>query len=198
MSFWRWRGGSGVPYVASGVEGFASLGSTGQVLTMQGSGLPAFAAAGGGSDPWTFVRKTSDQTTTGTTNVLVTELLFTPASSKRYWIIGKLLLRTATTTSGVQPGIAWPTGLSDSASRIFAPNSNTAFASRWQGATTTQKAASTGLPTTTHSYLADVEAYMITGASPSGNWQITFSSETADAVVVTVRAGSWIAYREIP
>jgi hypothetical protein len=163
-----------------------------------GSGLLLSAGALTAVDQWTFVRKGGNQTTSGTANVNVTDLLFTPAASKRYWVMGRLLVRTATATSGVQPGIAWPSGLDDAASRIFVPNSNTAFASRFQGATTTQKAAGTGLPTTTDSYLVEIDAYLITGGAPSGNFQITFASETADAVLVTVRAGSWIAYREIP
>jgi hypothetical protein len=163
-----------------------------------GAGLSLSAGALTAVDQWTFVRKGSSQTTSGQTQVNVTDLVFTPAASKRYWIIGRLLVRTATAASGVRPGIAWPSGLDDGASAIFVPNSNTASAQRWQGAKTTQFAAGTGLPTTVDSYLVDIDAYLITGGTPSGNFQITFASETADAVLVTVRAGSWIAYREIP
>jgi hypothetical protein len=198
---YRWTSratpGNGLAHV--GLNGQCSLiedGTNTHVLTMTG-GSPAWAAPTA-ADAWTFVRKTESQTTSGTANVNVTDLLFTPAASKRYWIIGKLLVRTATAASGVRPGIAWPSGLDDGASKIFVPNSNTASAQRWQGAKTTQFAAGTGLPTTTDSYLVEIDAYLITGGAPSGNFQITFASETADAVLVTVRAGSWIAYREIP
>lgn len=201
MTAYRWRKqgsvDTGIPYVDAGRCSLVEDGTNGHVLTMT-AGVPVWAATSGGSDPWTFVRKTANQTTSGTANVNVTDLLFTPAESKRYWVIGKLLIRTATTTSGVRPGIAWPSGLDDGASAVFVPTSNTASAQRWQGAKTTQFAAGTGLPTTTDSYLVDIDAYLITGGAPSGTFQITFASETANAVLVTVRAGSWIAYREIP
>ncbi len=148
------------------------------------------------ADPWTYVVLGSDFTTSATANANVTGLSFAPAASKRYAIEGRLLLRSAATTTGPRPGIAWPTGLNDGASQITAPNSNTALAFRAQGAKTTQNAASTGVPTTTDSYLAILDAVLVAGASPSGSFQITLASEIA-ASLVTMRAGSFIRYREV-
>lgn len=153
-------------------------------------------AAAGGSDPWTHVILGTDFSNSTTSNNAVTGLSFTPAANKRYLVEMFLLLRTAAATTGPRPGISWPSGLTDGASEVFAPNSNTAFASRLQGALTTQNAASTGLPTTTDSYLATGTAYFITGASPSGSFRVTLASEVA-ASAVTVRAGSFMRYREI-
>jgi hypothetical protein len=196
---YRWshrNGNNGVPYLVDGKPALLDAGTNGHVLTLSG-GDPVWAApTGGGSDPWANVILGSDFTISTTANNNVTGLAFTPAASKRYLVEGVLLMRTATATTGPRPGIAWPTGIDDGASYIFAPSSNTASVQRWQGAKTTQNAASTGLPTTVDSYLGEIRAYFITGASPSGNFQITLASETA-AVNVTIRAGSFIRYREV-
>ena len=106
------------------------------------------------------------------------------------------MLRTATATVGARPGIAWPSGLTDATARIEAANSLTGSAIRTFGAQTTQAAASTGLATTTHSHYGGLEALLVVGASPSGNFQITLASETAGTNVV-LKAGSFFMYREI-
>lgn len=181
--------------IVSGTIATARLGSGSASSSTFLRGDQTWAAAGG-SDPWTNVILGTDFSNSTTSNNAVTGLSFTPAANKRYLVELFLLLRTAAATTGPRPGIAWPSGLTDGASWIGAPNSNTAFASRIQGALTTQNAASTGLPTTTDSYLASGTAYFITGASPSGSFQVTLASEVG-ASAVTVRAGSFLRYREI-
>lgn len=150
----------------------------------------------GGSDPWQVVKLASDFTISTTGNNNVTNFYFTPAINKSYLIQGYFLLRTATATVGARPGLAWPTNLTDGASNITVPNSNTAWAFRSQGAKTTQNALCTGLPTTVDSYLAELRAYIITSGTTSGNIQITLASETA-GTNVTMKAGSILMYREI-
>lgn len=113
-----------------------------------------------------------------------------------YEIEFRLLLRTAATTTGPRPGISLPTGITDAAYQITSPNSNTALAFRAQGTNTTQNAASTGLPTTTDSYLAIGTALLIMGASPSGTFGITLASEI-NASAVTIKAGSFLRYRTV-
>jgi hypothetical protein len=154
-----------------------------------------FAAPGGGSDPWTIVKLTADFTTSLGTNTNVTGLFFTPAAGKAYAVYGAFLLRTATATVGARPGIAWPT-VADGGAWIDVPNSVTAAAMRIWGARNTQNAASTGLADTTSSHYAKLEALIVAGATPSGNFQITLASETA-GTTVTMRAGSYIMFREI-
>jgi hypothetical protein len=171
-------------------NGYASLGANGLVPAGQ---LPP---AGGGSDPWTKVILGADFTTSGTANAAVAGLQFTPAAGKRYLVQFYLLLRTATATVGPRPGISWPGGTTDGGAYMQAPNSATAFGFRSWGPLTTANAASTGVPNTTSSHLATGEAYFITGASPSGTFGITLASETS-GTVVTVKAGSFLLYREI-
>lgn len=153
--------------------------------------------ASGGSDPWTYVKLANDFNHNATSNANVTGLAFTPAANKRYEIELRLLVRTSTTTTGPRPGIAWPSGLLDGASEMTVPNSNTVLAFQARGALTTANAAGTGLPTIVDSYLAIGTALMFTGASPSGNFQVTLASEIASSQV-TMRVGSFLRYREIP
>jgi hypothetical protein len=154
-----------------------------------------FAAPSGGADPWTIVKLANDFTTSATANGNVTGLYFTPAAGKTYIVYGGFMLRTATATVGARPGIAWPT-VEDGAAWVDAPNSLTAAAMRIWGTRTTQNAASTGLADTASSHYAKLEAIIVAGASPSGNFQITLASETA-GTVVRMRAGSYLMYREL-
>lgn len=154
-----------------------------------------FAAPGGGSDPWTVVKLANDFTVNVTANTNVTGLLFTPAAGKTYIVYGAFLLGTGTATVGARPGIAWPT-VADGGARVDAPNSLTTAAMRIWGARTTQNAASTGLADTTNSHYAKLEALIVAGASPSGNFLVTLASETA-GTTVTMKAGSYLMYREI-
>lgn len=158
-------------------------------------GAWAIEADGGGSDPWTLVVLESDFTISTTANNTVTGFNFTPAASTRYIIEGYFLLQTSTTTTGARPGVAWPTGYSDGAAYLQAPNSLTALALQQPTpAAGTANAASTGLPVINRSYHSQMQALLLMGASPSGNFQITLASETA-AVNVTMKAGSLIRYR---
>lgn len=154
-----------------------------------------WAAVSGGSDPWTNVILGSDETNSTTANT-VTSLAFTPAANKTYAVEVNLLLRTATATVGPRPGFSFPTGLTDSGAWMQVPNSATASAQRWWGTTTAANAASTGVPDTTSSWMAIGGALLIVGGSPSGDFAVTLATETA-ATNVTLKAGSYLRYREI-
>lgn len=150
-----------------------------------------------GSDPWTYVRLTSDFTTSSNTAVAVTGINFAPSANNRYEIYGMFMLRTATATVGPRPGVSWPTGLSDGAARFFTPSSATANLNTNGNIAATMIVAVGGLPSTTGSWLGTFEALIVCGASPSGNVQLNLASETA-GTVVTMKAGSFIKYRLIP
>jgi hypothetical protein len=59
------------------------------------------------------------------------------------------------------------------------------------------KAASTGVPNTTQSWPGFISGEVETNGSPSGAVQVTLASETA-GTNVTMKAGSFLRYREIP
>lgn len=147
-------------------------------------------------DPWTTVRLTSDFTTSSATAVDATGLAFAPTANKRYEFYGLLLCRTATATVGPRPGLAWPTGLSDGAASIRTPSSATAELLLNGNPNAAMLAAVGGLPNNTQSYLASLEGLIVAGASPAGNMRIQLASETA-GTVVTIKAGSFLRYREI-
>jgi hypothetical protein len=126
----------------------------------------------------------------------VTSFSFTPSANKTYLVKGYFLVRTASATIGARPGFSYPTGITDAGSTVTVPNSNTALAFRAQGTISTQNAASTGLPTTTDSYLSEMTALLVVGASPSGAIQITLAAETA-GTSVTMKSGSKLMYREL-
>lgn len=175
-------------------------------LLVQGSGITLTyddaagtltIAASGGSDPWTYAKLASDFTTSSSTAVDVTGLSFTPAANKSYEFEGLLRTRTATATVGPRPGLAWPTGTTDGVAGIDMTSSATARLLVNGNPGAALLAAVGGLPNTTSSYPAWISGNVTMGASPSGSVKVQLASETA-GTTVTIRAGSYIRYREIP
>lgn len=150
----------------------------------------------GGTDPWTYTKLASDFTTTSATAVDVTGLSFTPAANKSYEFEALLLCRTATTTVGPRPGLAWPTGGTDGVADIAMPTSATAQVLVFGNINAALLAAVGGLPNTTQSYPSQIRGTFIAGASPSGTVKVQLASETA-GTTVTAKAGSFIKWREI-
>ena len=156
------------------------------------------AVPGGGADPWTYVRLTSDFVTNSASAVDVTGLAFTPAANTRYEFEAVLLLRTTTTTVNPRAGLAWPTGMTDGVAQIIESQAATGtplFASGNPNAALL--IAVGGLPNTTQSWPARVSGMVLAGASPSGAVRVQLASETA-GTNVTVKAESFIRYRTIP
>lgn len=147
-----------------------------------------------GTEPWTYVTKVGDFSTSSASAVDVPGLAFTPVLNKTYEVEVVLFTRTATATVGPRPGIAWPTGLTDGIATIQQTSSATAnvFANGNMNAAVLAPVG--GLPNTTQSYPSFIHAVFITGASPSGTWRVQLASETA-GTNVTVKAGSFLRYR---
>lgn len=189
-------------------NGYAGLGAGGLVPIAQlASGTPngskfirddsTLQTPGGGSDPWTYLRLTSDFTTTSATAVNVTGLAFTPTANQRYEFVARLMVRTATATVGPRPGLAWPTGMTDGVAFVQQTSSATAnvFANGNINAAVLSPVG--GLPNNTQSYPALIEGMAIAGASPSGDIRVQLASETA-GTTVTAKAQSFLKYRTVP
>ena len=121
---------------------------------------------------------------------------FTPAANKSYEFEAALRLRTATTTVGPRPGLAWPTGATDGVAGIDTSSSATARLLTNGNISAALLAAVGGLPNTTASFPAWIGGNITMGASPSGTVKVQLASETA-ATNVTIKAGSYLKYREI-
>jgi cytoskeletal protein CcmA (bactofilin family) len=168
--------------------------SAGTNITISNGVISSDGGAGG--DPWTYIKRSSDFSTYLQDNVPVTGLSFFPSPNKVYEIEGRLLIRTNTNSSGPRPGIQWSNNVSDGASQISSPSSNTELTFRNQGARTTENAASTGLPTTSHSYLAIIHCLLVTNSNTAAiPWSITLASETGALAII--KANSFFRYREV-
>jgi len=158
--------------------------------------ITSHSHSGGGSDPWTYIKLASDFPTTSATAVDVTGMAFTPAANTSYEFEAMLMTRTATTTVGPRPGLAWPTGMTDGVARIKQTSSATAELTTNGNINAALLSAVGGLPTNTRSYPANIKGMVIAGASPSGTVKIQLASETA-GTNVTIKAGSFLKYRVI-
>lgn len=165
-------------------------GSSGATRTL------TIAASGGGSDPWTYVKLGSDFVTSSATAVPITGMAFTPAANTSYEVEVCLLLRTATATVGPRPGVGWPTGLTDGVVYMQTTSAAGTVVMQNGNANAAVLGPVGGLPNTTQSYPAQMQATIIAGASPSGTFKLNLATETA-ATNVTAKAGSWLKYRII-
>ena len=176
--------------------------STVKGRTTAGTGDPedltvAQAQALLGVSAWGTVTLGSDFDLLSTTQTAVTGLAFTPAASSTYLIELWILTKTGGTAAGTRPGIDWPTGLDRQAAWITAPSTATVNSVRnWGPTTAGQAAIATGATTTANYYLAVGRALMVTGGTPSGDFQITVSGESG-GTTATIGAGSTIRYLKL-
>ena len=126
---------------------------------------------------WVTQHMTSDFTTTSTTAVDVTGLSFTPAADTTYTVEVHLLIQSDTSTTGMQPGISWPSGLSSSGATIRTPETATTEEITQGNATASMESAATEVPTVSQTFLATILATFRTGASPSGTFKVTLAAE---------------------
>lgn len=149
-----------------------------------------------GSDPWTYVKLSSDYLVSTTTNS-DSFLRFTPSASTHYVVEGMLSLQTAATTTGARPGIKWPTGgINQNIAWVTSSMSVTTFASRFWGNTTTANAASTAIGVANQSFYGKIEASFVTSPNPNGDFIITLASEV-NGSVARLMTNSFIRYRSI-
>lgn len=156
----------------------------------------ANGSGGGGGTGFTDVILGSDFSTASGSSVNITGLAFTPAANKRYEIRGLLIVESSSGTVGIQVGVSQASGSTGGAVRIGAPNSTNALLFDFNdGSPAASSAVTTNSPGAGNRGIADITGIMIYGGSPSGSFQMTVAAE-AGSGTVTIRAGSFIAYRE--
>jgi hypothetical protein len=121
-------------------------------------------------------------------------LAFTPLANLRYEVFGLFLVRTATTTVGPRPGLAWPTGLTDGVAGFKITSGAGTQNLQFGNVNAAILCPVGGLPNTTQSWPAFLDSMFMTGATPTGAFKIQLASETAGTQVV-MKAGSLIKYR---
>lgn len=156
------------------------------------------AAGGAGSDPWVYKRVSgSDFTNNSTSPTNVTGLGFTPALNKTYVVQGFFILQTASATIAACQGVTWPTGLNAGAVVLRQASATAATEILVHGDTTAAVTFTAGgFSAANVDRYATLDATFTTGATPSGDFQVTLRNETG-TTVVTVKIGSWIRYRTL-
>lgn len=156
----------------------------------------AFAKQGEGSDGWTDVVLANNFVTSSAAAV-DTGLSIAPTLNSHIQFDAMLLVRTATTTVGPRPGLAWPTGMTDGAASITIPASLTSGLQQHGNINAAVLIGGGGLPNANQSYLAKIEGKMTAGGAPGSSLRVQLASETA-GTNVTLMAGSLIRWRNIP
>lgn len=166
------------------------------------------------TDEWTHIILDSDFTTPSINavaypdNYYATGLLWTPEPSKRYWFKCHLLL-TYSGTLGTEPGFTWPTNLTEHAILLECAGATavTAFPSAAWGTNdgdilgtdpvSVQLAGAHSAGALSH---AVGEGFIETSASTTGSLEVRINRQAAGgaATTHTLKAGSWLAWQEVP
>lgn len=177
---------------ALGIAG-ANYGTSGQYLKSSGSSAPpTWVDPLGGAEPWTYIVRSSNFTTTSTSYVNVTSLTFTPVANQTYEVEGFFIIDGSISTAEPSVFVTWPTGMTAGAYQLQTIN----------GTSTTGPYTIIGGSTdnvtpvdSTSDHSAKLHATIVTGAAPSGAVQVQLKSSSANTV--TMKAGSWIRYRQL-
>lgn len=105
------------------------------------------------------------------------------------------MVRTATAGAVPRPSVAWPTAL-DGVATLRITNTATADNVAQGNIAAPVVLPVGGLPNNTQSWPVLIEGMLVAGPSPSGTLRVMLQSETA-GVLVTVRAGSFLSWREV-
>jgi hypothetical protein len=167
-------------------------GAAGRVLQPGGWATPA------ASDPWTYVVLPADYTTTSSSPQDVTGFAFTPAANKGYLIEGQLLVGVASTSAMARPGANWPSGYTGGVARVDVCSTvSSVVTSHATAGNPLVVNTGTTMPTADVPWPSILWATLLMGASPSGDFQITFRTSNP-SVTAKLYAGSWFRYRELP
>lgn len=145
---------------------------------------------------WTYLKLSSDFSTTNSSGVTVTGMEFAVQPSTTYIVEGFCSVKSASTTTGVGLGLAWPTGVASGSAAVEVFSSVSTKASATEDFSAAFYTTATSVDAANKSRAASVAATFTTGSSPSGNLSLKLKRNSGTDVV-TVVAGSWLRYRTI-
>lgn len=142
--------------------------------------------------PWEFERLLVDFSTTDNATPQATGLAFTPAANTRYWIRGAFFVKSTSTTVAPNLGASWPTGTTFTCGRMQMAQSRNAAdpSTRNYGATAAGVTGGTAIDVANEGYWGRFEGSLVTGATPSGDFEITLQVESGGVATATLMAGS--------
>ena len=145
---------------------------------------------------WTYLKLSSDFSTTSSSGVTVTGIEFTPQPNVTYIVEGFCSVKSGSTSTGVGLGVAWPTGVSSGSATVEVFDSVSTKVVASEDFSATFYTTGTSVDVANKSRAASVAATFTTGSSPSGNFSLRLKKNggTQEATVV---AGSWLRYRTI-
>lgn len=155
-----------------------------------------YSTPAGGGDGWVYLILAAD--TVITTTTYPADLQFAPPANSAIEIEAIYILGSSVSGDAARLEVSWPSGVDRSAGWMEVVSSNTgtagAASSAYAGGTFTQQSTT---PNATYlEYLGTFRGLLITGASPSGNFQLGARGETANAI--TIYKNSFIRYRVQP
>lgn len=185
------------------VTGNVSTGSHGYMSKLPGGTATFYradgtwAAPGGGSDPWTYVKLAANTSTGSSTAVNVAGMSFTPTASTTYEVEGVFFMTSSPSAATVNPrlGIAWPTAPNDGVAQIIQTGAAAATLVHLSGNVgASLLTAAGGLLNNTQSWPFRIWVAFGASATVSGTFRIQMASETAGSDV-TMKRGSYFRYR---
>ena len=183
-------------HITSGTMLQARLGGGVADATTFLRGDQTYAVPGGGSDPWTYLRVTSDVwVSTSASTVAIPGLAFTPAVSTRYEIEAQMKFRTSTAGTGPRPALVWPTNAIGGVATLWLTSAvGTQLLTNGNIASTTIQIPVGGLPDTTGWWPGQLMASYQSSSNTSGNILIRMGSETS-STWVGIQRDSFMKYR---
>lgn len=167
--------GNTVPHNSlSGLQGGGS-GDFFHLSSAQYSGLNSLIAAS--ATDWHYLILSSDFTTSSTSPVDIPGLAFTPLASSTTIVEGVLLVSSSSTTLGVKPGVAWPSGLSYGAAKVTMTNGANTDVQINVTYNTAGNAPGTDMPTADNPYIAEVLSTFKVSSTPAGQFKLTVATE---------------------
>lgn len=165
-------------------------------LTRLSDGEDAFAAGGGGSDPWTRVGLASDFVNATTSLSDIPSWTFTPAANGNWTVEAELLVQSPATTNLPRPAVVL-SGQSYYAIDFEYQGSATGkgWGEFWGTTGATHQLAAGSAPVANQPFLMKVTVKGRSGASP-GPVKMQLAAESAAANGAVLKVGSEFRYRQ--